>query len=1233
MPSYTKIDESYEKDHFPEIKKEEINENKLDSKNILSKDSDEISKNKNIKAPQSESSNDTPEILASVEISDGANKKPFRSLGLLNKSQLKLASYIKANKNVTLEGTKRFMDKSGEYYLKNIQLQNKKKDKKRKALNKPQNLENCLNYKDIKKKASKIVTLLPENSLTPIPKKKDVKDNSLANGFGKKELNDAQRTAVFIRRLEYSTSMKRQINEDKNIKDQMKKIALLQEWWKAMFKIIKLQKNLRGFLFRKKLMNNLEHQEKLLQFITEFDNIHSYHLYKQFFDNLKKKRDYENSKLMEKCEDFNEKLDNLEKLHNYNNFKNCFKKWKEDTQKQKKEDLNNLIKKLDDILSKKNIEDKKEAFDNIKLKENEEENKLNDKINNFRQKQAEKKFWNEIIRPHKLNKILNNIRNNLDKKNLENALDEIKNKSNEEMVRNAFNKWKKLNDENKKRNKIINKLKRYKENIERKKKEEENKKLIISNINNIELISDKKNENNEDNNQENQIFISRQNEINILMEPQKKLILTKNHQNFALLVKENEKINFNFNEPLEKNNNLDKIKISCQLEDIDTFLENKNKTKIIGLKSTLEKIEKPKTEQEDDSDKLKQNQNIEDGAEKAEKIINNNLKKNALENLKDYADKIKEIQNIENGMEKAENIMNNNLKKNAFEKLKDYADKINEIQNIENGIKKTENIMNNNLKKNAFEKLKNFNKINIITKFNLLQKYFKKDNLEEKENTEDKKENQIEDKLNNNDNEPIKDILIRKNILFKLKKEDDKTENDKKEDNKKEDNKKEDNKKEDDKKEESRKKRISHRKSPKKNSLRKKKSKKKNLKKAFDKWKRYSFSSDTKDDLINKYKNKVLQDLLKVYKKNKKNSLLRNYFDKWKNKEQAKEEEEEKEILKYKKKPKILDNKDIIEEDKEQEFIKENDNDTFRPVYILSKKNLYNNVLLNQNPNIDESIHESYDSNTNNLNKNNAPYIKKYGQRNFNKKNKNISNNQNDKEYEQISDDTSSNEGSILSGISLIQKKEEIKEPRNYTSQSYFIDTNNKKDITQNEIYKINKIPNVMKGDFDNFIENNPNILCNKNPRIQITSSTYDIDELNNVDNNKYDINNTIIQKCDYDLYANQKSKSKRDKWYSMSIPLNKAYKYNNKNEMIKKNENDRINYKLQEMNASQFYKSPNRRIYKNKFEDKFIIPGKNRRNMNKSLSPFNRYNRNNEINNKIEFDRNNKWQKSNINY
>ena len=77
----------------------------------------------------------------------------------------------------------------------------------------------------------------------------------MANGYGKKELKDAQRTGVFIRRLEYKTSMKKQMEEDKNMKDQAEKICLIQERWTNMFKI-KLQKNMKGFLIRKKLMNN-----------------------------------------------------------------------------------------------------------------------------------------------------------------------------------------------------------------------------------------------------------------------------------------------------------------------------------------------------------------------------------------------------------------------------------------------------------------------------------------------------------------------------------------------------------------------------------------------------------------------------------------------------------------------------------------------------------------------------------------------------------------------------------------------------------------------------------------------------------------------------------------------------------------------------------------------------------------------------------------------------------------
>ena len=539
--SNSKIDESYNTDHLPDSlrQKEELiifkKESKNSKKDINVEDSSIPTKSRN----NDEKSNDNEalEILASIEISDGAHKKPFRGLGLLNKSQLKLASYIKQNKNVTLEGTKRFMDKSGEYYLKNIQLQNKRKDNKRQSLNKPLNLENCLKKRDfnkIKRKASKIVTLLPENSLTPIPKKKGVKDNSVANIYDKKELDEAQRTAVFIRRMEYSTSMKRQIIEDKNVKERENKIRLIQQWWKAMFKIIKLQKNLRGFFFRKKLMNNLEHQEKLLQFITEFDNIHSYHLYKQFMENLKKKRDYENSKLMEKCEDFNEKLDNLEKMHNYKNFKNCFKKWKDDTKIKRKQAFDNLINKLQDILLNKAKQEKENTFNKLIENIKEQENEINERINKFKEKNAMKKFFNDLLKFHKMNK-------------------DLKNK---EKMKNYLLKWKNIIDDMNKRRKIIEKLKRYKENeIKRKKEKEKNKLVISSKINYFEVLSDIKNLDNKETPKNNKIFISPQNEINILKEPQKKLLLSQNYQSFSLIAPD--KIQFNFGEPEKNSQKLD----------------------------------------------------------------------------------------------------------------------------------------------------------------------------------------------------------------------------------------------------------------------------------------------------------------------------------------------------------------------------------------------------------------------------------------------------------------------------------------------------------------------------------------------------------------------------------------------------------------------------------------------------------------------------------------------------
>ena len=72
-------------------------------------------------------------------------KKPFNKNGLLSKCHLKLASYIEQNKDITLAGTKRFTDKSGEYYLKNVQLKKKKGQSgalsKRLSLRTPQNPE------------------------------------------------------------------------------------------------------------------------------------------------------------------------------------------------------------------------------------------------------------------------------------------------------------------------------------------------------------------------------------------------------------------------------------------------------------------------------------------------------------------------------------------------------------------------------------------------------------------------------------------------------------------------------------------------------------------------------------------------------------------------------------------------------------------------------------------------------------------------------------------------------------------------------------------------------------------------------------------------------------------------------------------------------------------------------------------------------------------------------------
>ena len=229
----------------------------------------------------------------------------------------------------------------------------------------------------------------------------------------------------------------------------------------------------------------------------------------------------------------------------------------------------------------------------------------------------------------------------------------------------------------------------------------------------------------------------------------------------------------------------------------------------------------------------------------------------------------------------------------------------------------------------------------------------------------------------------------------------------------------------------------------------------------------------------------------------------------------------------------------------------------------------------------------------------------------------------------------------------LIETRKETKNARNYTSQSFFIDKNvtvAKKDKLDYEVntHIINKLPMTMKGDFISLIENNPKVLKQKNPRIQVTNATCELDEIIDEDRAenedlgpeeldteitklKYNYNLTqnkiitkVIQNCDTDLYAAQKPfKTKKSKWYSVSIPLNEnAAKWEflnnikgerertnniNKFELIQHEkiisenpispEKERsierktqilekkaeVGYKLREVNFTQFYRSPMR--------------------------------------------------------
>lgn len=160
-------------------------------------------------------------------------QKANRPLELLNKMHLSLASYIHNYKtSITLSGTKRFTDKTGEYYLKNVYIekQTSKKFSKKLSLTNPTSIKKCLQkcngIAPLKKRADEILTKLPEYSLTPIPR---MNTENVKNIHDNKERVNAERTAVHIRRMEYSTEIHRIKKQEALDLKRLKKIIFIQK--------------------------------------------------------------------------------------------------------------------------------------------------------------------------------------------------------------------------------------------------------------------------------------------------------------------------------------------------------------------------------------------------------------------------------------------------------------------------------------------------------------------------------------------------------------------------------------------------------------------------------------------------------------------------------------------------------------------------------------------------------------------------------------------------------------------------------------------------------------------------------------------------------------------------------------------------------------------------------------------------------------------------------------------
>ena len=173
------------------------------------------------------------------------------SNNLLKKCQMKYNSFIQEHRDVTMSGTKRYEDKSGEYYLQNLDnIQKNNLNLIQKSVtslninnNNNDNINNYNNYYS-DKNINQVNKKKLNEELIPIPTVKQ--KNKIKNDYEKKNLFNAMGNAKYIRRYQYSNKIsKKQIEQYKEMQKNEKiffdKIKFIQIWWKTIYQIIKIQ--------------------------------------------------------------------------------------------------------------------------------------------------------------------------------------------------------------------------------------------------------------------------------------------------------------------------------------------------------------------------------------------------------------------------------------------------------------------------------------------------------------------------------------------------------------------------------------------------------------------------------------------------------------------------------------------------------------------------------------------------------------------------------------------------------------------------------------------------------------------------------------------------------------------------------------------------------------------------------------------------------------------------------